>query len=68
MSKLSEGYTSFVRNMWLDNCTEREVYHEPKLSQEAYTTLNHSFLEERFYMDLAEKWVWDSKLQDYREG
>ena len=61
-------YNSFVRNMWLDNCDERDAYHEPKLSHEEYVKRNHSFLEDKFYMTLAENWVWDAKIQDYRDA
>ena len=68
MTKLSEGYNSFVRNMWLDNCAERETYHEPKLSHEEYVRSNHTFLEDKFYTDVAANWVWDAKIQDYRDA
>ena len=68
MTKLSDGYNSFVRNMWLDNCVEREVYHEPKLSHEEYVKNNHTFLEDKFYTDIAANWVWDAKIQDYRDA
>lgn len=68
MTKLSDGYNSFVRNMWLDNCAERENYHEPKLSHEEYVKRNHTFLEDKFYTDIAANWVWDAKIQDYRDA
>ena len=54
--------------MWLDNCTERETYHEPRLSHEEYVKKNHTFLEDKFYSDIAAKWVWDAKIQDYRDA
>ena len=54
--------------MWLDNCAERETYHEPKLSHEEYVRSNHTFLEDKFYTDVAAKWVWDEKIQDYRDA
>jgi len=54
--------------MWLDNCAEREVYHEPKLSHEEYVKSNHTFLEDKFYTDIAANWVWDAKIQDYRDA
>ena len=65
---ITEGYKNFVRFMWQDNCIERDSYKEPQLSYEKYARDNHSFLEEKFYTDIAANWVWDEKIHDYREG
>ena len=65
---VTEGYNNFVRFMWQDNCIERDSYKEPQLSYEKYARDYRSFLEEKFYTDIAANWVWDEKIQDYREG
>jgi hypothetical protein len=65
---ITEGYNNFVRFMWQDNCIERDSYREPQLSYEKYARDYRSFLEEKFYTDIAAKWVWDEELLDYREG
>ena len=65
---ITKQYADFVRGMWQDNCVERDAYKEPQLSYEQYARDNHTFLEEKFYTDIAAKWVWDEKILDYREG
>ena len=59
--------TKFIDNPYNDRI-ERDSYKEPQLSYEKYARDNHSFLEEKFYTDIAANWVWDEELHDYREG
>ena len=65
---ITEGYNDFVRFMWQDNCIERDSFNEPQLSYEKYARDNRSFLEEKFYTDIADNMVWDEKILDYRQG
>ena len=66
MHEIVVQYQHFVRNMWLDNCKERQSFREPTLSREEYEERNTGWLEDQFYGDLASKMVWDEKLLDYR--
>ena len=68
MREVTKEYAGFIRGMWQENCSERDSFNEPQLSYQQYTEDYRSFLEEKFYTNIAANWVWDEKIHDYRDA
>jgi len=64
-SKTLRDYIQFVRNMWLDNCEERDAFNDPHLSLHEYEQNNITFLEDCFYMKEYGGKVWNYEVGAY---
>lgn len=47
-----DEFWRFAREMWFDNCKEREEYKQPLLTFEKYLSLNEKFLMHKFYEEV----------------
>lgn len=65
MSEMLQKYKSFVHQMWIENCNERNDWSQPVLTKLEYERINGAFLEDQFYMKEVGNKVWNSEKYRY---